>query len=515
MNDHEGNTELEPDVPFIPAPAPLQVDDVPGVPTNKSWSVGTLTYTRAGLTVLFCLLLWGDFAWSMKERSAASILQVLVKAFHASDSEMQLFMVVIPNAISVFLAPVVSFRSDRYRSRWGRRIPFLMVSTPFAVLAMMGLGYSPSMGQALHGILGRHSPGLNASTRLFFGVFWVVFEVATVAANSVFGGLINDTVPKQFLGRFYGLFRAFSLLAGMIFNFGLFGLAEVHYRSMFIGIGLLYGLGFTFMCLTVREGQYPGPVQSPSNEDTSRRRSSGVIDYRSDLQSRGLLNSMKVYMRECFSNPYYIWVTVAITLGTLTFMPVNNFSQPFAKSLHIDNDIYGKYLFATYAISLGMSFFLGDLADRLHPLRIGIAAMALYAIITFWGEFYAARTVVLFNAHYSFRGVTHVIPVHLFAIAFIGHGVISGTYFTCTASLTQRLLPHERFAQFASAGQVLLAICSIFFALFTGWFFDHYGHVYRHTYLMGFILSLAGVFTMLKVHRGFMRYGGMKAYVAP
>ena len=34
-------------------------------PKNK-WSVGTLTYTAAGLAVLFALLLWGDFAWSMK-----------------------------------------------------------------------------------------------------------------------------------------------------------------------------------------------------------------------------------------------------------------------------------------------------------------------------------------------------------------------------------------------------------------------------------------------------------------
>jgi hypothetical protein len=93
--------------------------------------------------------------------------------------------------------------------------------------------------------------------------------------------------------------------------------------------------------------------------------------------------------------------------------------------------------------------------------------------------------------------------------------VISGIYFTCTASLTQRLLPRGHFAQFASAAQVLTALCSITFALSTGWFFDHYGPVYRYTYVMGFCLSVAGVLAMLMVHRGFMRYGGMKAYVAP
>jgi hypothetical protein len=40
-----------------------------------------------------------------------------------------------------------------------------------------------------------------------------------VIANAVFGGLINDVVPPALIGRFFGLFRAVSLLAGIIFNF--------------------------------------------------------------------------------------------------------------------------------------------------------------------------------------------------------------------------------------------------------------------------------------------------------
>ena len=464
---------------------------------SRPWSVGTISYGKAGLAVLFCLLLWGDFAWSMKERSAAPILQNLVIAFGASHLEMQMFMVIIPNAISVVLAPVVSYRSDRHRGRWGRRIPYLLISTPFAVLAMVGLGFSPAMGQSLHSSLGSHAPALNTCTRVLLGLFWVVFEVATVTANSVFGGLINDVVPRKFLGRFYGFFRAFSLIAGMVCFFKLYGIAKDHYKSIFLCIGLLYGLGFTFMCLTVKEGQYPAPTD------------------RSKDPSHTLLHAIKVYCKECFGNPYYIWITLAIMLGTLAFMPVNNFSQPFAHSLKVEDDVYGKYIAATYFVSLILSLFLGELADRLHPLRIGIVAMLMYAGVTFWGQFYAASTSVLFTAKYRFGGTSYATPVDYFAIALIGHGVISGIFFTCTASLAQRLLPRGHFAQFASAGQVLTAICSIAFALTTGWFFDRHGPVYHKTYTMGFGLSVAGVFSMLMVHRGFMRYGGTKAYVAP
>ena len=33
------------------------------------WTAGTLVYTLSGLSLLFCWLLWGDFALSMRERS--------------------------------------------------------------------------------------------------------------------------------------------------------------------------------------------------------------------------------------------------------------------------------------------------------------------------------------------------------------------------------------------------------------------------------------------------------------
>jgi hypothetical protein len=233
------------------------------------------------------------------------------------------------------------------------------------------------------------------------------------------------------------------------------------------------------------------------------------------VPGRGLHHAILIYCKECFSNPYYVWITLAVMLGTVAFMPVNNFSQPFAQNLKIPDDDYGKYIAATYLISLTLCPFLGELADKLHPLRLGIAAMAIYAGITFWGQFYAGKTATLFNIHLGMGSAAHLVPVCMFALALIGHGVISGVYFTATASITQRLLPRGHFAQFASAAQVLTGICSIAFALGSGWFFDRYGPVYRYTYVMGFALSVAGVISLLMVHRGFMRYGGTKAYVAP
>jgi len=48
-------------------------EDVPASTPGKTWRVGTLTYTGAGLVTLTAWLLWGDFAWWMRERSATSV----------------------------------------------------------------------------------------------------------------------------------------------------------------------------------------------------------------------------------------------------------------------------------------------------------------------------------------------------------------------------------------------------------------------------------------------------------
>jgi hypothetical protein len=97
---------------------------VPNATAQRRWQAGTLTYTAAGLVVLFCWLLWGDFAWSMKERSVAQVVQLLLKRFQASDTLAATLITSLPAAIGIFLGPIISYRSDRHRGRWGRRIPY-------------------------------------------------------------------------------------------------------------------------------------------------------------------------------------------------------------------------------------------------------------------------------------------------------------------------------------------------------------------------------------------------------
>lgn len=439
---------------------------------QKLYTIGTLSYTLSTLCTLFFLLLLGDLVWSLKERSVAQIVQLMFKRHGASDMINGIMMVSLPNAIGLLLGPVISYRSDHCRSRWGRRIPFLLFTTPVAAGAMAGMAFSPALGEFF---ASRFACSSDNATLCFLGFFWALFEFATVIAGALFGALINDVVPHQFLGRFYGLFRMISLMAGIGFNYWLFGFAEVHYRFLFLSIGLLYLAGFLIMCWKVREGEYPEP------EKTERK---------------GTLHAARSYFRECFSNPYYLLVFTMLFFAVMTFAPVNSFCMFYAQSMEIPMKSYGRFLAITYGFSLVFAYGLGWLADRLHPLRIGLAMLALYGV---------TGVVAFFWIHDEFS----------FGVAFIAHGVIAGSYFTATASLTQRLYPQESFAQFSSAGGLLCGTGLTLLMPVAGRFLDWIGHQYHYVYLLGALFAFAGLGTGMIVHKWFMAFGGPSAYQAP
>jgi len=441
---------------------------------GKTWKVGTLTYTAGGLVVLFFWLLLGDFAWSIKQRAVDPVAQLLLKKHEATDILVGILVGSVPSALGMLLGPVVGVLSDRHRGRRGRRIPFLLLPTPFAALSMAGVAFTPLIGRWLNTALGEHSPGENACVVLVFAVFWVIFEFATTIANAVFTALINDVVPQQLLGRFFGLFRAISLLAGILFNLVLMGKAESHYMEIFLGLGLFYGIGFTVMCLKVTEGDYPPPPERAPNP------------------WRGILQ----YLRESFTHPYYLWVFLAMALAILSFGPVNSFSVFYARSIGVGMDDYGRYLAITYLVSLVISYTLGSLADRFHPLRMAIGAMVGYALVALYGWIFARS-----------QGT--------FAVLFILHGVLSGIYLTGAASLGQRLFPKAQFAQFASAAGILASVCYMILPPAVGLVLEMTGHQYHLTFLMGGLLAIISVAVLLVVYRKFLALGGDADYEAP
>lgn len=456
-------------------PTKDEPEAVASVSGAKRWTVGTLSYTSRGLVILFLLLLFGDFAWSMRDRSVGPMAQWYLNQLNVPNVLFGLLVSSFPALLGMILGPIISVKSDRHRGCWGRRIPFLLVTTPLAALGMIGLAVTPMLAKWVHGMMPDRSEMLVSV--VCFGVFWAAFEVATIAGGAVFGGLINDIVPKELLGRFYGLFRAVSLIDGMIFNYWLIGKIPDHFTLIMLTVGVFYGVAFMWVCYRVKEGEYPPPPPPES-------------------RPVGLVGETRSYFKECFSKPYYVSVFVMLTAAYLSFGPINTFAIPYARSLGVNMDTYGKFLALTYLISLSLSYFLGWLADAFHPLRVSLAALVGYVVVTAWGWAFATTP-------------------HTFLIAWVAHGVLSGTFFTCAASLGQRLFPHEKFAQYASAFGVVLSLGTMGLAPAVGMLIDDTGSVYRHSFGVGMGFAVTALLCGVYVHRRFMRLGGPKGYVAP
>lgn len=464
--------------PPVKAP-PVSPEEDPPSAGPRTWQVGTLVYTTGGLVALFAWLLLGDFAWSMRDRSVGPMSQWYLNNLGVPNLLFGLLISSFPAFIGLILGPVISVRSDRHRGKWGRRIPFLLVTTPLAALGMIGLGLTPLVATWVHG----HFPGQSEMTVsvICFGVFWAAFEFATIASQAVFGGLVNDVVPQQLLGRFYGLFRAVSLIDGMIFNYWVMGRVPDHFTLILLIIGTFYGVAFLLVCLRIKEGDYPPPPPPDPNR-------TGFFG--------GFLKEVRTYFRECFTNPYYMAVFVMLTTGGMTFLPVNTFGIPFAKSLGVDMDAYGKSLALTFAISLCLSYFLGWLADIFHPLRMAMAALIGYCAVAVWGGIFATTP-------------------RTFLIAWVLHGVLSGCYFTCAASLGQRLFPRTRFAQFASAAGIVGSLATMVMVPALGQTIDFSGNNYRLTFVLGAILASLALGAALFVYTKFVKLGGPNNYQAP
>lgn len=445
-------------------------------PGRSLLSVGTLTYTSAALGVLFFWLLLGDFALAVRERSVGNIVQLMLRKYGAPDTLISILMTALPAAISLLINPLVSMRSDRHRSSWGRRIPFLLITTPFTAMSMVGLAYCPTFGAWLTNVT---SIPLNTAVLSFFTLFWTIFEVGALASVLLVGALINDVVPRAVLGRFHGLFRLVSLAAGSIFNFWFLKWAETHFFEIFLGVAVIFGVGFTLMCLRVSEGQYPTPTDNPD-----------------DLRARGFVHSMKVYLRECFTSAHYITIFITLLVASLTFMPFNTFTIFYAKSLGVSADTVGKMIAISYWCSMALAFPLGWLVDKFHPIRVSLVAMSLYVVCSVYGAVFATEGTA-------------------FCAALLAHTVLSGTYFTASAALGQMLFPRERFGQFAAAGGQVVSLGTLIFGTALGPILDISGHNYRLTFVFGSIMALASVFALMAVYRNFLRHGGPSGYVAP
>jgi MFS family permease len=191
-----------------------------------------------------------------------------------------------------------------------------------------------------------------------------------------------------------------------------------------------------------------------------------------------------------------LWIYASIALTWMALLSVNLFNLYFAKKVGMSMDTYGKYLAATFLISFLLSYVLGILADRFHPLRMSLVTLAIYVAVTLAGGLFAHDAAS-------------------FGIALVAYGVTSGAWQTSTASITLKLFPQARFAQFDSARGLVSSFGMMAVGPGLGWFLDRTGHDYSNVYVASAGMAALALLCAWIVYRRFMALGGPQHYVPP
>ncbi len=273
---------------------------------KKKFSVGSLTYTKASLFVLFSWLLWGDFCFQIMEHvgGLGIIGLYMMEKLDANMFTVGFLTSTIPMLLGVFLGPIISFKSDRYRSKYGRRIPFMLLTAPFLCVFLVCLGFSDEIYTFLGDLQILKKLGIThySATIVVVGFLIGGFAFFNEFVNTVWWYLFADVVPPHFMGRFQGLFRVVNSVAGFFFSAVVVQYQLTYMRWVFIGAALLYFVGFSLMCWRVKEGEYP-PVTDVGHETT-------------------LWDKISLYFRECFTHPIYIgmycstfFTSIAVSAG--------------------------------------------------------------------------------------------------------------------------------------------------------------------------------------------------------
>jgi maltose/moltooligosaccharide transporter len=456
-----------------------------GVAAGPPYRCGTLTYTKAGLALVFFWLLWGDFCFTLMESVIPSIMPLRLEELHAPNLVMSLIVGTIPNAMNFLVNPVVSFRSDRHRGKWGRRIPFLLFPTPFITLCLVGMAYSAEIGQWLHThvVAGRGGFGVNAVIIGTIAVLMVTFQFFNMFISSVYYYLFNDVVPAQFVSRFMAFFRLVGSLAGMCFSYFIFPFAKTHLTEIFLGAAVLYFIGFMLMCWRVREGEYP---PAPP-----------LVDNRT-----GFLASAKTYLKESYTHPFYLcffgFGACLQVSGACAFV-----ANLFYLHLGISLAQIGKFGAIMSIPGLILMWPIGWLADRFHPVRVVVWSMLWFPLLSLLSFFvvHDFKTMVIM----SLVGF----PIGMF-------------YGAAVLPMQMLLMPKERYGQFGSADAVIRSISAVLMSVVAGLFMDWlsrlYGgnkEYYRWMYIWSAICQVASWLFLFRVYRYWKQYGGLKNYKPP
>jgi Na+/melibiose symporter-like transporter len=439
-------------------------------PQGKVFTIGTLRYTMAGIWMLFFWLLWNDIVLMLMEQ-VPQLTGYIWKNYGATQTDMAKWGA-IAGPLTLWINPVFSTWSDRTRTRWGRRRPFLLFAAPPAAVFLALIPFMPDLARwAMHFPAVQRWTGGNLNGAVFplltFGT--LLFSIFNAIILSIFSYYFWDVVPKPVLGRFQSMTKMAALGAGWVFNYFIFGLAEQHMHAVFIAMAIFFVVVYVATICLVKEGEYP-PPEPRKNSD----------------RLTAFFEGAWAYLTDCFGHTRYLWI-----FATFIIIQVGNQTGTVGMFLRLDQlhlsmsdigKINANASLAVLFITMAIGFPVGALVDRVGALRLVAPCLLLWAAANF----------------VAFRYVQGYTSLLLCSILIT---VANFPYTMCVAALTPEVYPKDKLGQFCSASSISQSLVCIGTIILAGMLFDHLGQgFYHYAYLWSTICELIGVLGFLKIY---------------
>ena len=460
---------------------------------KKFYECGTLRYTLGGLLFAVGMLLFAFFCFIFTTSVVNTLIPLQLKdALGADNKTIAIITGTIGGIFNITICPMVSFKSDRYRSRWGRRIPFILLTLPMYVAGILMFAFSDVIADFLraHAHLARFAP--TTVTIFMIGVAMVIYQFFYMFVGSVIHYIYNDIIPFAYQARVVGAVQVASTLANTLFHFFFLKHALTHFRLLMIIAAVVYALGVGLSCLLMKEPEYP-PI--PPEEKKASNGIAGVM----------------TFMKESFSHPFYWYAFLSTSFlsvsGIGTFIIF--FNQNMGLSLDSIGKLFGIQGIIGTAISIAGAAIGTLLIDRWHPVRVylfGILLMMLEPLAFM-------KFLVGTPPPMVFWWSSLILAVLL---------RISGTLYSfSTMPMLMRTYPKSRFGQFCSACAMLRSILVLVFGFVLGAVIDllkYQGGMgdFAYRWIWGWRLGWMGISVVFYVlfYRQWQKLGG-DSFCAP
>ena len=333
----------------------------------------------------------------------------------------------IGSFMAVVWQPLVGAYSDRARTRFGRRHPFIAIGTAGDVVFLVGIALSGGYWMVL--------------------VFYLLLQTASNTAQGPYQGLLPDVVPEEQRGvasGFYGISNVLGLFTGTVI--GGFILAQAGARAAILSI-----------CVVLVASALPTLLLVPDRVVASREAFTGLRDVVRTTFSRPL------------QSPSFLWLMGSRLLILMGLVGVQSFVFFYFSDVffHHDDKATATASYTLLGIVIVSAFLISLPAARLSD-RVGRRPVILAG-----GLIGSAGVLILVFSAYQLLpsalidrlgGALHVPPLAAQAtLVGILIGVGYGLFFSVDWAFLQDIIPREEaglflgFSNIATAGSGIIA----------------------------------------------------------